>query len=121
MKALSVVTIFLSLLWTCASRLLASGTSTPPPVFGTANAEAFQFESIKARVLAVDVGKGTVVLQEEKKKDAREITLKVDAKTSLKAGKEKLQLHQLAVGTLVKAVFDRAFSAIAIKIEKENT
>jgi hypothetical protein len=30
-------------------------------------------------------------------------------------------MHQLAVGTLVKAAFDRAFNAVAIKIEKEKS
>jgi hypothetical protein len=120
MRALVAVLV----LWTLrspASALLASGTSTPPPVSGASNVGAFQFESIKAKVVAVDVEKGVVVLTEEKKKNAREITLKVDAKTSLKAGKEKIQLTQLAVGTLVKVVFDRAFNAVAIKIEREKT
>lgn len=108
--------------WTLLSPVsaLASGTSTPPPVFGGSNVEAFQYESSKARVVAVDAGKGLVVVREEKKKNAREITLKVDAKTSLKAGKERIQLTQLAVGTLVKVVFDRAFNAVGIKVEKER-
>jgi len=104
-----------------ASALLASGTSTPPPVFGGSNVEAFQYESSKARVVAVDAGKGLVVVKEEKKKNAREITLKVDVKTSLKAGKEKIQLNQLAVGTLVKVVFDKAFNAVSIKVENEKS
>jgi len=120
MKSSFAFFIVLTMLLACVSWLEASGTSTPPPVFGTANAEAFQFESAKARVLALDVGKGIVLLREEKKKNAREITLKVNAKTSLKAGKEKIQLSQLAVGALVKVVFDRAFNAVAIKIEKEK-
>jgi hypothetical protein len=47
------------------------------------------------------MGIGLVVVREEKKKDAREMTLKVNAKLSLKAGKEKIQLNQLAVGALV--------------------
>ena len=99
-----------------ASALLASGTSTPPPVSGASNVGAFQFESIKAKVVAVDVAKGVLVLREEKK-SSREITLKVGPKTSFKAGKEKIQFNQLTVGTLVKAVFDQASNAVSIKVE----
>jgi hypothetical protein len=121
MKPLSAFAVVLSLLLISAPPLLASGTSTPPPVFGGSNVEAFQYESSKARVVAVDARQRLVVVREEKKKKARDITLKVDAKTSLKAGKEKIQLAQLAVGTLVKVAFDRAFNAVAIKVEKEKT
>lgn len=120
MRTLAAILV-LSTLPPPASALLASGTSTPPPVFGGSNVEAFQYESSKVRVVAVDAGKGLVVVKEEKKKNRREITLKVDAKTSLRAGKEKIQLSQLMVGTLVKAVFDRAFNAISIKIENERS
>lgn len=116
----SAAIIVLCTLLSPASALLASGTSTPPPVFGGSNVEAFQYESSKARVVAVDAGKGLVLVREDKKKNAREITLKVDAKTSLKAGKEKIQLNQISVGTLVKVVFDKAFNAVAIKIEREK-
>lgn len=101
---------------------LASGTSTPPPSVGIPGSQPiqFQFESTKARVVSVDAEKGIVVLREEKKKKPRELALRVGSKTSLKAGKEKIQLAQLAVGTLVKVVFDRDFNAVSIKIEKEK-
>lgn len=118
MRAFAVILILCTLLSPASA--LASGTSTPPPVFGGSNIEAFQYESSKARVVAVDAGKGLVLVREDKKKNAREITLKVDAKTSLKAGKEKIQLNQISVGTLVKVVFDKAFNAVAIKIEREK-
>lgn len=115
MRALVAVLVLRTLL-SPASALLASGTSTPPPVSGASNIGAFQFESIKAKVVAVDVEKGVVVLREEKK-SFREITLKVGSKTTFKAGKEKIQFDQLKVGTLVKAVFDHAFNAVSIKVE----
>ena len=120
MRALVAVLVLRTVL-SPASALLASGTSTPPPVSGASNVGAFQYETSKGRVVAVDAGKGLVVVREEKKKNAREITLKVDAKTSLKAGKEKIQLNQLAVGALVKAVFDRAFNAVSVKVENEKS
>lgn len=46
---------------------------------------------------------------------------KVDAKTSLKAGKEKLQLNHLLVGTLVRVVFARIFNAVSIRVENEKS
>ena len=119
MRAPAVILVLGTLL-PPASALLASGTSTPPSDFGGSNTSGFQYKSSRARVIAVDAGKGLVVVKEENKKNAREITLKVDTKTSLKAGKEKIQLNQLAVGTLVRVVFDKAFNAVAIKIESEK-
>lgn len=101
-----------------APGLLASGTSAPPPVFGNANSDAFEYESTKGTVVGVDAAKGILVLRENKKKNPREITLKLDTKTSLKAGKEKLQIHQLVPGSLVKVVYDRANKAVAVKVEK---
>lgn len=118
MRALAAVLVLLTLL-SPVSALLASGTSTPPPVSGASNIGAFQLESINAKVVAVDVEKGVLVLREEKK-NFREITLKVGAKTTLKAGKEKFQFNDLTVGTLVKAVFDHAFNAISIKVENRK-
>ena len=115
MRALVAVLVLQTLL-SPPSALLASGTSTPPPVSGASNVGAFQLESIKAKVIAVDVEKGVVVLREEKK-SFREITLKVGPKTTFKAGKEKIQFNQLTVGTVVKAVFDQASSAVSIKVE----
>jgi hypothetical protein len=70
---------------------------------------------------ATVMGIGLVVVREEKKKNAREMTLKVNTKPSLKAGKEKIQPSQLAVDTLVNVVVDKAFKAVAIKIENEES
>ncbi|MEW5979647.1 MAG: hypothetical protein AB1898_27935 [Acidobacteriota bacterium] len=119
MKTFEVI-LALGLGVTAVSPLWGSGTSTPPPISGASNAEAFQFESVKARIVSVNTQQGTVLLKEEKRKNPREITLKVNAKTTLKAGKEKLQLQDLMVGALVKAVFDREFNAVSIRIQKEK-
>jgi ribosomal protein S17 len=101
----------------------ASGTSAPPPVSGTIGIEgsqAFQFESAKARIVSVDKDKGVIVLLEEKKKSPKEIRLTVNAKTKIKAGKEKLDWGQLQVGQLVKVVFDRSFVALSISVQREK-
>ncbi len=102
---------------------LASGTSAPPPTPGHVGIEApqaFQYESAKGRVVFVDKERGILVLREERKKSPKEIRLTVNGKTTIRVGKERIDLGQLLEGQLVKAVFDRAFNAISIRLEKEK-
>lgn len=123
MKKLPIVVFLFNLVIQSGFLLFASGTSSPPPVSGTGGyggSQGFQYESAKARVVSVDKEKGILVLREEKKKDPKEITLTVNSKTRIKAGKENIELSRLQVGSLVKVVFDHAFNAVSIKLEKEK-
>ncbi len=124
MKDQLVILVLWSLTLGTGFTVLASGSSTAPPpsggLWGGANAQAFQYESAKARVVSMDKEKGVLVLLEEKKKNPKRIALVVGPKTSIKAGKEKITLSEIQVGTLVKVVFDRSFNAISIKVEKEK-
>ena len=105
MKKLMLAVLMSAVLTSEASLALASGTSIPPPASGPIGIEApqaFQYESAKGRVVFVDKERGILVLREEKKKSPKEIRLTVNGKTSIRVGKEKIDLGQLLEGQLTQ-------------------